>query len=178
MGISGIQFRAFTKLEAQRGKIPVAGTRRSRVGADGSTKDYIVVKFNATATQINGSMITIDGDAVATLGTAGGPALTVGGRAGILAIASATTTNTQTVSGTNFAWAQIYGKTWVRWGATNSGSILGNMLQFGADGVAVAGAAGSASAQLNGVQSMTASIQAAGLFPVLLTYPKFQGSPA
>lgn len=175
--ISGIRFTAFTADDFNKGKIPIPGTRRTSVDSEGE-KEFVVVKFTATTTFINGTMITIDGDAVGTVGTVGGPALAVGGRAGIVAIASATTTATLTVSGTGYVWAQIYGKARVRIGATNSGSILGNLLQFGTDGVALAGAAGSASAQLDGVQSMTASFAAAGLFPALLTYPKFQSIPA
>ena len=175
--ISGIRFKAFTADEFAKGKIPIPGTRRQSSDSEGD-KEYIVVKFTAGATHINGSAILIDGDAVATLGTAGGSALTVTGRAGVLQIAEATTDATSTIAATCFAWAQIYGKARVRWGATNSGSILGNLLQFGADGVVVAGAAGSASAQLNGIQSMTASISGAGLFPALLTYPKWAGIPA
>lgn len=173
----GMLFKAYTADEYLKGKIPTPGTRRMMSDSEGD-KEFIVVQLNASATHINGSLLSIDGDAVATLGTAGGLALAVGGRAGVMTIASATTTNTQTVSGTCYVWAQIYGKTRVRFGATNSGSILANMLQFGADGVVVAGAAGSASAQLNGVQCMTASVAAAGLFPALLTYPKFIGIPA
>lgn len=173
----GMLFKAYTADDFVKGKIPSPGTRGTTVDSEGD-KEYIVVKFNATATHVNGQLLLIDGDAVATLGTTGGLALAVGGRAGVLAIASATTTSTQTVSGTAYAWAQIYGKTRVLFGATNSGSILGNMLQFGADGVVVSGAANSASAQLNGVQCMTASVAAAGLFPALLTYPKFIGIPA
>lgn len=175
--IAGILFKAYTADEWVKGKIPSPGTRRTSSDSEGD-KEFVVVKFTASATHINGSLITIDGDAVATLGTAGGPALAVGGRAGVLAIASATTTSTQTVVGTSYAWAQIYGKGRIRFGATSSGSILGNMLQLGADGVVAVGAAGSASAQLNGVQCMTASVAAAGLFPALLTYPKFLGIPA
>lgn len=162
----------FTEDQFLSGKIPSPGTRAAITTSEG-TKEFIVVKFNASATHISGSLITIDGDNVATLGTAGGPALTVGGRAGVLVFASATAT--QTVSGTAFAWAQVYGKSKVR--AATISSAIGTLLQLGADGVAVVGAAGSASAQLDGITTM-ASQAAAGLLSVLLQYPKFQGIPA
>jgi hypothetical protein len=161
-----------------RGDIPAIGTRGMWTDpATGETREFVSVKFTSGATHINGSLVTISSAHVATLGSVGaGPALTVtGGRLGILTFGSATTT--QTMAGTAFGWAQIYGPAKARIVASVADGIG---MVLGADGIIVAAAAGSASAMVNGIVTMaTASTSAAGqLLQAFLNYPRFAGIPA
>lgn len=153
----------FTKDQYLAGKIPAPGTRAANSDGEG-TKEFIVVKFTAGATHVNGSAVTINGDSVAALTTV--PSGSAGGaRVGILTFASATAT--QTVAGTAFAWAQIYGKALARAGTVSAVTALG----IAADGaLGNAQVAGTAKAYLQGVTAITTQA-AAGLLPVLLQYP-------
>lgn len=162
----------FDETEYRRGKIPSPGTRAAVTAPDGSTKEFIVVKFNAGATHINGQVITISGDNVAVLGTAG-PSPLLGGRVGVLAIASATAT--QTAAGTAYAWAQIYGKALAL--TTASVTAVNLQLNMAADGMLTQMAAVSASSAVQGITSV-ATQAASGLLPVLLQYPRFASYPA
>lgn len=164
--------RLWTTQEFLRGGIAAAGTRGSAVGSDGATREYMAVQL-PSGTWINGHVLVIGGNGVAALGTAG-PALTSGGRVGILALATASTTATLTAAATAFAWAQIYGRVTA---LTLTVSVSGALLTMGADGQLIHAVANSASAQLDGITSLATSA-AAGLLDVLLQYPKFQGGPA
>ncbi|RPJ39779.1 MAG: hypothetical protein EHM35_01475 [Planctomycetaceae bacterium] len=178
-GLIGARFNVYTKAEYLQGMIPAPGTLSSNISQAGGAREYVAVKFTASATHINGSALVIDADGVATLGTV--PTTTVlGGRIGILAVsppvaAVASATGTQTIVGTAFAWAQIYGK-----GIARAGAAVPNLhtnLNLGADGVLVASVVGgSASGAVTGI---TAAGTTAGvaLIPVLLQYPRFLAAP-
>jgi hypothetical protein len=168
----------YTKQQFQRGKGAKPGTRASVVGADGQTKEFVAIKLSA-ATWLNGTAIIIDGtgapgSVVSTV--SGNPAAAIQSRVGILCFASAVAT--QTMAGTAFGWAQIYGEAL----AFVSASVSTPGLQLGA------GAAGhliaavvqvSASGQLQGITYATASGPGAppALGKVFLQYPRFSGLP-
>lgn len=166
-------YRVFTKNEYLRGSIPAPGTVASSVGPDGGSREYISVKLAGGQTLTNGLAFTIDGNGSAVLGTAAQSLLT-GARIGILQLAVKAIDATATAVGTSFAWCQIYGKTF---GAAVTVSTAGSALTLGADGKLTAAVAGSASAVADGITAITTQA-AAGLLPVLLQYPKFQGTPA
>jgi hypothetical protein len=165
----------FSKTQFRRGDIPFPGTRGQWTNpTDGATREYVSVKFTAGATHINGSLVAISAEGVAVLGSVGAaPALAFGGGVGVLAFATATAT--QTMAGTAFGWAAVHGKVKAR--HLGSVTAVGNLLQFGANGVAVQGVAGSASAQIDGIVAL-ASSATAELIDVMLLYPKFAGIPA
>lgn len=162
----------FTKAQQRQGKCPNPGTRAATIAPDGSTREFISIKLSA-ATWLNGTAVIIDGGAapgspVTTV--SGNPAPTQGGRVGILCFASATAT--QTMAGTAFGWAQIYGEALAFVSA--SVSTPGLALGAGASGQLIAFATTSASAVLDGITLATATAAAGGLTKVMLQYPKFQ----
>ena len=175
----GTRFTMYSKAEFLQGQIPTPRTRTTHVSQAGGSREYVAVKFTASATHINGSAVTIDADGTATLGTVVPLAIT-GGRVGILALsppvaAVASATGTQTVVGTSFGWAQVYGKAIAR--AVGSVTAVGMGLNLGADGTLVQSlAAGSASGAVTGITA-AGSVAATGLIPVLLQYPHFLGAP-
>lgn len=168
----------FTKAQFLKGKIATPGTRASVVGSDGSTKEFVAIKLSA-ATWISGTAIIIDGtgapgSAVATV--SGNPAAAIQSRVGILCFATAT--GTQTMAGTAFGWAQIYGEALAFVSA--SVSTPGLQLGAGASGHLIAAVAQvSASGQLQGITYATASGPGAppALGKVFLQYPRFSGLP-
>lgn len=162
----------YTKAERNQGKGAAPGILAAFVASDGQTKEFIAVKLSA-ATWLNGVAVIIDGGAApgSVVTTASGnPAPTQAARVGILCFASATAT--QTMAGTAFGWAQIYGEALAFVSA--SVSTPGLALGIGASGQLIALATASASAVLIGVALATATAAAGGLTKVLLTYPRFQ----
>ena len=166
----------WTKTQFQRGKGAKVGTRGSIVGSDGQTKEFVAVKLSA-ATWINGTAIIIDGGAApgSVVTTASGlPAAAQHARIGILCFASASAT--QTMAGTAFGWAQIYGE--AKAYVSASVSTPGLQLAPGASGQLIAAVAQvSASAQVTGITLATATAAAGGLTKVFLQYPRFSGLP-
>ena len=160
----------FTKTEMLRGKIPSAGTRHA-VNINGQTKEFVSVKLGA-ATWVNGSVITIPTDVTGTSATASVPVKTepVGGRLGILVIASATAT--VTMSSTAFAWAQIFGQCMARASSTGVDSVGMLLCPGGALGSLHLQVVGPASQHLNGITAV-ATGAAVGLLSVMLNYPAF-----
>lgn len=167
--------------EFLKGKAVNPGMRAAITASDGQTKEFVSVKLGS-GTWISGTMIVVDGlsasgvGAVAVTAT-GAPAATINARAGILVFGSATAT--QTLSGTGYGWAQIYGSAlaWVSASVTTPGQALA----AGANGQLLAAVAQvSASAQTNGITAITtntASTTAALLISVFLNYPAFSGPP-
>jgi len=172
---AGIQLnRIFSKADFKRGKIPGPGALASSVGPNGDSREYISVQLASGQTLTNGLAFTIDGDGVATLGTAQ-PSTLFGGRVGILVLSGSAVDATQTASGTSFAWCQIYGKAIAAVSA--SVTALGGYLSMGTNGHLIGVIAGqSASSQVDGITAL-ATQAANGLLSVLLQYPKFQGGP-
>jgi hypothetical protein len=168
----------FTKAQFKQGKGANVGTRASVVGADGSTKEFVAIKLGA-ATWINGTAVIIDGNAApgsAVATASGAPAASIAARLGILVFASATAT--QTMAGTAFGWAQIYGECFALVSA--SVSTPGIQLAIGAAGNLIAAVAqASASAATWGIVLATATGLGAvpALSKVFLTYPRFSGLP-
>lgn len=167
----------FTKQQFQRGAIPNPGTRGSVTDPNtGATKEFISVKLGA-ATWLNGIAVILDGGAApgsAVTTASGAPASSRQDRLGILAFASATAT--QTMAGTAYGWAQIYGE--VAAYVSASVSSPGIQLAIGASGQLIAAVAQtSASAQTLGISLATATAAAGGLSKVFLTYPRFSGFP-
>lgn len=182
-------FGPFTKAQFKRGDIPTPGTRATAASASdgGVTKEYISVKFTATGTRINGQLVSLDGRSVATEGSAAtdATALLAGKRAGILAFASVPGTAssgtvaaaTITMSGTHFAWAQIWGpaKGYITGTVTAS---LESLVEPGSGGAFDEGAIASTSLNLQGANFIltaggTASFTGPGLADIFLNYPKF-----
>ncbi len=168
----------FTKRQFQQGKGATPGVIAAVVGADGATKEFVAIKLSA-ATWINGTAIIIDGAAApgsAVTTVSGNPAAAIQSRVGILVFASATAT--QTMAGTAFGWAQIYGEALAFVSA--SVSTPGTQLGAGASGnLIVAVAQVSASGQLQGITYATATGPGAppSLAKVFLQYPRFSGLP-
>jgi hypothetical protein len=162
----------FTKADFLQGKAAAPGTRAAVPGANGQTNEFVAIKL-AAATWLNGVAVIIDGGAApgsAVTTASGNPANVQGARVGILCFASVTAT--QTLVGTGFGWAQIYGEAvaFVSASVSTPGAALG----IGASGQLVALASLSASAVLMGVTLATATAAAGGLTKVFLTYPHFE----
>lgn len=166
--------RLYTKEEMRRGSIAGPGTVSSSIAPDGSAAEYVVVQLATGQTLLNGQAVNIAGATGhnAVVGTTN-PALTVGGRIGVLVLGTATATATSV--GTCFAWAQIYGRT--RGLVASAISTAGKMLMFGANGRFTLAVAGSASAMPNGV-TLIEGTSGAGLATLMLNYPRFAGHPA
>jgi hypothetical protein len=165
-----------TKAQFRQGKGCNPGTRASVVGPNGQTNEFVAVKLGA-ATWLNGVAVIIDGGAApgSVVTTASGaPAASQHARIGILCFASATAT--QTMAGTAYGWAQIYGEAIAFVSA--SVSTPGLQLAIGASGQLIAAVAqASASAATWGITLATATAAAGGLTKVFLTYPHFSGLP-
>lgn len=162
----------FTKAQFRQGKGFNVGSRSAVIAPDGSTREFIAIKLGA-ATWLNGLAIIVDGGAApgsVVTTVSGNPAPTQSGRIGILCFASATAT--QTLAGTGFGWAQIYGEALAFVSA--SVSTPGLALGAGASGQLIALVTTSASAVIEGIALATATAAAGGLTKVMLTYPKFQ----
>lgn len=164
----------WTKAQFKQGEIPAPGTRGKWTDpATGATKEFVSVKFTATGTRLNGELVTIDADSVATRGTVvEGGLLISGKRAGILAF-NASAIATQTMVGTHFGWAQIYGKGKALVTGTATVSVVGLALEPIADGGVDEGVVGSASANLYGLTAAIASTFPPGLMDVFIDYPRF-----
>lgn len=166
----------YTKADRLQGKGCTPGQRASVVGANGQTNEFVAVKL-AAATWLNGTAVIIDGAAApgSAVTTASGlPAASQIARLGILCFASVTAT--QTLVGTGFGWAQIYGEALAFVSA--SVSTPGLQLAIGASGQLIAALAQvSASAAVVGISLATATAAAGGLTKVFLTYPRFSGLP-
>jgi hypothetical protein len=163
----------YDKTQFKRGDIPSPGTiGRLTDPSTGATREFMAVKFTSNATRINGTLITIDPDGVATLGTVDAGNLLVTKRAGILTY-NASAVATQTMTGTHFGWAQIYGKGKGRVAATMTVSLVDQMLEPGADGLVALGAVASTSANLYGLTAAIASTFPPGLIDVFLNYPQY-----
>lgn len=170
----------FTTEQFQRGKLGAAnvGTRASITDEDGSTKEFVAIKLGA-ATWINGTAIIIDGAAApgsVVTTVSGNPAAAQQTRVGILVFGSATAT--QTLAGTGYGWAQIYGE--CKAFVSASVSTPGLQLGAGAGGHLIAAVAQvSASGQLQGITYATATGPGAppALAKVFLQYPRFSGLP-
>ena len=170
----------YTEAERQQGKGATPGTRASIVGPNGESKEFVAVKLGA-ATWINGVAVIIDGVGTGGVGSAvatasGLPAATMHQRLGILVFSSATAT--QTMAGTAFGWAQIYGQAlaWV----SASVTLPGQQLAIGASGQLIAAVAQvSDSNQTNGIVAITTQTASttANLQNVFLMYPHFAGLP-
>jgi hypothetical protein len=174
----------FTTEQFQRGKPGTAspGTRAAVTDpSTGQTKEFVSVKLGA-ATWISGTLIVLDGLSASGVGAVsvtatGAPAAAINARAGVLVFGSATAT--QTMAGTAYGWAQIYGEAlaWVSASVTTPGQALA----AGANGQLLAAVVQvSASAQTNGITAIvtnTASTTAALLINVFLNYPAFSGPP-
>jgi hypothetical protein len=164
----------YTKAQFKRGDIPTPGTRGVAADADagGITKEFVSVKFTATANRLNGELVTIDADGVATRGTvAEGGLLQVGKRAGILTY-NASAVATQTMTGTHFGWAQVWGKGKALVTGTATASSAA-MVEPAADGAVDDGAMASASANLVGLNWAVASTFPPGLADVFIDYPRY-----
>lgn len=171
----------WTKSQFLRGKGFKVGTRASITDPNGQTKEFVAVKL-AAATWINGIAVIIDGVASTGVGTAvatasGLPAAAINTRLGILTFGSATAT--QTMAGTAFGWAQIYGQA-LAW-LSASISVAGMQLAIGASGDLIPAVVQvSASGQVVGISAITtisASTPTRTLGSVMLTYPHFSGLP-
>lgn len=170
----------YTKTEFKRGKAAPPGTRAAIVGANGETKEFVAIKLGA-ATWINGIAIILDGLSVSGVGAvvvtaSGEPPATINARLGILVFSSATAT--QTMAGTAFGWAQIYGTT-LAW-LSASVTLPGQQLAIGAAGQLIAAVAQvSASAQTMGITSIVTNTASTTveLRSVFLMYPHFSGVP-
>lgn len=167
-----------TKAQFLAGKGMNVGARCATVDAVGQTKEFVAVKLSA-ATWLNGTAIIIDGagglgTAVTTLSA--NPAAALQSRIGILVFSSATAT--QTMAGTAFGWAQIYGEAL----AFVSASVSTPGTQLGAGGAGqliVAVAQVSASNAVIGITYATNTGPGAppALAKVFLQYPRFAGLP-
>ena len=165
----------YTKTQFKRGDIPTPGTTGIVADAAGGgiTKEFVSIKFTSGATRINGQLVTIDADGVATLGTVAEGALVVSGkRAGILTY-NASAVATQTMAGTHFGWAQIYGKGKALVTGTATASSAA-MVEPAANGAVDDGVVGSASLNLFGLNWAVASTFPPGLADVFINYPKYQ----
>jgi hypothetical protein len=169
----------FTKTQYLRGKGARPGTRASVVGSNGETKEFVAIKLSA-ATWVNGIAVIVDGPgAVGTaVATASGlPAAAINARLGILVFGSATAT--QTMAGTAFGWAQIYG-TVLAW-LSASVTVAGQQLAVGASGQLIPAVVQvSASGQVMGITAIatiSASTPTNQMAAVFLTYPHFAGLP-
>ncbi len=170
----------FTKEQFLRGKGHKPGTRASIVAPSGETKEFVAVKLSA-ATWISGKAVIVDGLTAtpgAAIATASGlPAAAIQSRLGILCFGSATAT--QTMAGTAFGWAQIYGSVLAWISASVSGA--GIQLAVGANGDLIPAVAQvSASGQVIGITAITtisSSTPTRSLVAVMLTYPQFAGLP-
>jgi len=163
----------FTKTENNQGRGRKPG-QRSHVHRNGDSKEFVAVKV-AAGTWINGTVVLIDGPSgaafAAVVGTA--PAMLSNGRCGILVLASAT--STQTVAGTSFGWAQVYGQCMAR--VSTTVSLVGVQLVLAADpGELISGATvASTETQLDGITAVgTQSVT--GLLNVFLSYPRLRGT--
>lgn len=165
-----------TKAQFRQGKGMTPGVRAAVVDVNGRTSEFVAIKLGA-ATWLNGVAVIIDGGAApgSVVTTASGlPAASQAARIGILCFASATAT--QTMAGTAYGWAQIYGEALAFVSA--SVSTPGLQLAIGAAGQLIAAVAQtSASAQTNGIVLATATAAGGGLTKVFLTYPRFSGFP-
>lgn len=166
----------FTKAQFKQGKGSTPGVRAAVIDANGRTNEFVAIKLSA-ATWLNGTAVIVDGGAApgSVVTTASGaPASSQAARLGILCFASATAT--QTMAGTAFGWAQIYGEAVAFVSA--SVSTPGLQLAIGASGQLIAAVAQtSASAQTIGIVLATATAAAGGLTKVFLMYPHFSGFP-
>lgn len=166
----------YTKAQFRQGKGFAVGSRTAVIGSDGSTREFVAIKLSA-ATWLNGTAVIIDGGAApgsAVSTASGAPAASQAARIGILCFASATAT--QTMAGTAFGWAQIYGEAVAFVSA--SVSTPGLQLAIGASGQLIAAVAQvSASAATQGITLATATAAAGGLTKVMLLYPRFSGLP-
>ncbi len=167
----------FTKAQFRQGKIATPGTR-STVNVGGSEKQFVAVKLPA-GTYINGSVLILDAAGVmgAAVTASGAPIAAINQRVGVLVFNSATAT--QTLGGTCFAWAQVYGDVLARVSA--SVTLPGIALGMGAGAGALIQQAGSSvSAMMHGITAITtntASTTAELLLSVFLNYPCFIGPP-
>lgn len=165
----------FTKAQFKQGKIPTPGTR-SNVNVNGDTREFVAIKI-ASGTIVNGTLMQLDSaGAVGTAVTASGnPGPLINNRVGILTFASVTAT--QTIAGTGYAWAQIWGMAKALVSATCSAPGLS--LAAKANGHLAQLSVGiSASAMLEGITAMaTQSGTALTLISVMLNYPSFSGPP-
>lgn len=166
----------FTKADRLRGKGMAPGVRAAVVGVSGQTNEFVAVKLGA-ATWLNGVAVIVDGGAApgSVVTTASGaPAAAQAARLGILCFASVTAT--QTLVGTGFGWAQIYGEAVAFVSA--SASTPGLQLAIGASGQLIAAVVvGSLSSSTQGITLATATAAAGGLTKVFLQYPRFGGLP-
>lgn len=171
----------YTKAQFKQGKIATPGTRASVVGSDGQTKEFVSVKLSA-ATWVNGIAVIVDGLSASGVGAAvatasGLPVNTLNARLGVLVFGSATAT--QTMAGTAFGWAQIYG-TVLAW-CSGSVSAPGIQLAVGANGQLIPAVAQvSASNQVVGITAIatiSSSTPTNSMIAVMLTYPHFAGFP-
>jgi hypothetical protein len=163
-----------TKADFKRGKGATPGTAAANNIA-GDTKQYVAVKL-ASGTWINGTVLQIDtanGSAVAAA-PASAPSSVVNARVGILVFASATAT--QTMAGTAYGWAQVYGQALARTtGAVATPAI--QLVQGNDPGELITGAqVASGESQLDGITAI-ATQAASGLLNVFLNYPRFRGVP-
>jgi hypothetical protein len=167
----------WTKQQYQRGKMMQPGTKMGAT-INGESKEFIAVKLGATA-WVNGTLVLIEG--TATVGAAatcsGAPAIAFNQRVGVLVFSSATAT--QTLVGTGFGWAQVYGSCLAL--VTASVTLPGIALGIGAGPGAVLQQVGaSASTMMHGITAIatnTASVAAGALLNVFLNYPCFIGPP-
>ena len=171
----------YTKAERNQGKGAAPGTRASIVAPTGESKEFVAIKLSA-ATWVNGVAVIVDGLASTGVGSpvvtaSGEPVNTINARLGIVTFASATAT--QTMAGTAFGWAQIYG-TALAW-VSASISVAGMQLAIGANGQLIPAVAQvSASNQTVGITAIatiSSSTPTTSLVAVMLTYPHFAGFP-
>jgi len=169
----------YTEAERQQGKGATPGTRASIVGPNGESKEFVAVKLGA-ATWINGVAVIIDGVGTGGVGSAvatasGLPAATMHQRLGILVFSSATAT--QTMAGTAFGWAQIYGQAlaWVSASVTLPGQQLAVCVVI-ATMPLVWFEAETCATGIVAITTQTASTTA-NLQNVFLMYPHFAGLP-
>ncbi len=162
----------FTKSEFLKGKMPNPGTRGADVAPDGSTREYVAVKL-ASGTWINGTVLTLSASITGASAAAAAPVKPAGqgGRVGVLAFA--TLSATQTMAGTAFGWAQIFGACIARCSATGMDSVGVALGLQGAAGVFSVQVAVTASLMLQGANAIATSAGAVTLMNVLLNYPKF-----
>ncbi len=170
----------FTKAQRNQGKGATPGTRASLVASTGETKEFVAVKLSA-ATWVNGIAVIVDGLTAAVgaaVATASGlPADTLNSRLGVLVFGSATAT--QTMAGTAFGWAQIYG-TVLAW-CSGTITVGGQMLAVGASGQlipAIRQVSGSNQVLgMTAVGTLSASTPTNSMIAVFLAYPHFAGMP-
>lgn len=169
--------RVFSETEALQGKCPALGTKFAVTGgtntgaltnlttAGGDVREYMMVKVGAGLNLVNGNVVQVTGNFVATLaGSAGAGGVANFGPIAVI-VASITASASQLVC------AQIYGMCNVLVEATGSANTGAGVKLGGTSGQVTAVAVVTASNWINGMTIM-ATVSAIGLGAIFLNYPR------